>query len=46
VLNTRILAAWPNWFIVPAMLALWIFLAVLAGELFGLPAAAPPPAKG
>ncbi len=35
MINTRILAAWPNWFLIPAMLAFWVALGVLAAEMFG-----------
>lgn len=32
-MNWRILAAWPNWFILPAMAAFWIVIGVLMVEL-------------
>jgi hypothetical protein len=35
MLNTRLLAAWPNYFIIPAMLVAWIVVGVLAAELLG-----------
>jgi hypothetical protein len=33
--NARILAAWPNWLIVPLMLAMWIAAGVLLAETLG-----------
>ena len=33
MLNTRLLAAWPNWLIIPAMLAFWVIVLVLGQEL-------------
>ena len=35
MLNTRILTAWPNYLIVPAMLGFWVVLGVLGAELLG-----------
>lgn len=35
MLNFRILKAWPNYFIVPAMLGFWLIFGVLAAELLG-----------
>jgi ABC-type multidrug transport system permease subunit len=35
MLNFRVLRAWPNWVIVPTVLVLWIFVAVLLAELLG-----------
>jgi hypothetical protein len=35
MINTRILAAWPNWIIIPAMLLLWLIVGVLGAELLG-----------
>jgi hypothetical protein len=34
ILNTRVLSAWPNWLLIPAMVAFWVFFGVLAAELF------------
>lgn len=34
-MNTRLLSAWPNWLIVPAILCFWIVIGVLATELIG-----------
>lgn len=33
--NVAILRAWPNWLIIPAMLALWVVVGVLCAELLG-----------
>jgi hypothetical protein len=35
MLNTKILSAWPNWLIIPAMVGIWIVAAVLGAELVG-----------
>ncbi len=35
MLNFRMLRAWPNYFLVPAMLGFWLILGVLAAELLG-----------
>ena len=35
IVNWRILSAWPNWFLIPLMLAFWVVAIVLAGELLG-----------
>lgn len=35
MLNLRILSAWPNYFLIPAMLAFWVVLGVLGAELLG-----------
>lgn len=35
MLNYRILSAWPNWFVIPAMILLWMFAGVLIAEALG-----------
>lgn len=35
MLNVRMLKAWPNWVIIPAMLVFWIVTAALLAELLG-----------
>ena len=35
MLNWRIVAAWPNWLVIPTMLAFWVIIGVLMAELFG-----------
>ncbi len=35
MLNWRILKAWPNWIIIPVMVAFWLVAAVLVSELLG-----------
>jgi hypothetical protein len=35
MLNPRLLAAWPNWVIIPVMIAIWIAVGVLGAELLG-----------
>lgn len=35
MLNMRLLSAWPNWVIIPAMAAFWIIIGVLIAELLG-----------
>lgn len=37
MINTRILRAWPNWWLVPAMLTFWVVLGVLASRALGAP---------
>jgi hypothetical protein len=33
--NTRLLAAWPNYILIPAIAAFWIVVGCLVAELFG-----------
>lgn len=35
MLNSRLLRAWPNYLVIPAILAFWIVFAVLVSELLG-----------
>ena len=37
MLNFRLLSAWPNWLIIPAIAAFWIVIGVLIAELLGAP---------
>lgn len=37
MLNYRIMRAWPNWLIIPAMILLWMFAGVLVAEVLGAP---------
>ena len=36
MLNLRILSAWPNYLIIPAMVALWVVAGVLVSEILGM----------
>jgi hypothetical protein len=35
MINTRLLSAWPNYFVVLAILGYWVVLGVLAARLIG-----------
>lgn len=35
MINLRLLSAWPNFLVIPAILAFWIVIGVLAAELLG-----------
>jgi hypothetical protein len=34
-MNTRLLSAWPNYVLIPAIAAYWLVIGVLVAELFG-----------
>jgi hypothetical protein len=36
-MNTRLLRAWPNYLLIPAIAAYWLVVGVLVAELFGAP---------
>jgi hypothetical protein len=36
-MNGRLLSAWPNFILIPAIAGFWLIIGVLVAELFGAP---------